>query len=153
MTAFSKVHCTRGVNASVEQDTFADLDLRYYLGPYLGRQFYEKPLFTLSGEAGLVVVNEDFILADDQDYLGANWTLDASSDYLGDDSRLYLKHTGILNLDDTENVVLNLTMGLSFPLLLSIEGAAEVLLTYDSAVPSELDELDQSYRFRIGYSW
>jgi hypothetical protein len=142
-----------GVNASAEQDTFADLDLRYFLGPYMGRQFYEQPLFTLSGETGLVFVEEDFIIAEDQNYLGANWTIDASSNYLGDSSLLYLKHTGILNLDDTENVVLNLTMGLSFPLLLNIEGAAEVLLTYDSAVPSELDKLDQSYRFRIGYSW
>jgi hypothetical protein len=142
-----------GVNASAEQDKFADLDLRYYLGPYLGRQFYEQPIFTLSAETGLVFVDEDFIIADDQDYLGANWTVDASSNYLGEKSRLYLKHTGILNLDDTDNMVLNLTMGLSFPLLLNIEGAAELALTYDSAVASELDKLDQSYRFRIGYSW
>ena len=142
-----------GLNASAEQDKFADLDLRYYLGPYLGRQFYEQPVFTLSAETGLVLVDEDFIIADDQDYLGANWTVDASSNYLGENSRLYLKHTGILNLDDTDNMVLNLTMGLSFPLLLNIEGAAELALTYDSAVARELDKLDQSYRFRIGYSW
>lgn len=142
-----------GMNASAEQDKFADLDLRYYVGPYMGRQFYEQPIFTLSGEAGLVFVDEDFIVAEDQDYLGANWTVDASSNYLGESSRLYLRHTGILNLDDTDNMVLNLTMGLSFPLLLNIEGAAEVALTYDSAVARELDKLDQSYRFRIGYAW
>lgn len=142
-----------GLNASAEQDKFADLDLRYFFGPYLGRQFYEEPIFTLSGEAGLVFVAEDFIIAEDQDYLGANWTVDASSNYLGEGSRLYLTHTGILNLDDTDNMVLNLTMGLAFPLLLNIEGAAEVALTYDSAVASELDKLDQTYRFRIGYAW
>lgn len=142
-----------GLNASAEQDKFADLDLRYFVGPYLGRQFYEQPIFTLSGEAGLVYVDEDFIIAESQDYLGANWTVDASSNYLGEASRLYLRHTGILNLDDTDNMVLNLTMGLSFPLLLNIEGAAEVALTYDSAVASELDKLDQTYRFRIGYAW
>ena len=142
-----------GVNASAEQDKFADLDLRYYVGPYLGRQLYEQPTLTLSGEAGLVFVDEDFIMAEDQDYLGANWTVDASSNYLGGSSLLYLKHTGIWNLDETDNLVLNITMGLSFPLLLNIEGAAEVALKYDSAVPSELDKLDQSYRFRIGYAW
>ncbi len=142
-----------GANVSAEQDKFADLDLRYYVGPYMGRQFYEQPALTLSGEAGLVFVDEDFIIAEDQDYLGANWTVDASSNYLGGNSLLYLKHTGILNLDDTDNMVLNLTMGLSFPLLLNIEGAAEVALTYDSAVARELDKLDQSYRFRIGYAW
>lgn len=142
-----------GLNASAEQDKFADLDLRYYFGPYLGRELYDQPALTLSGEAGLVFVSEDFIIAEDQDYLGANWTVDASSNYLGEGSRLYLEHTGIWNLDQTENIVLNLTMGLAFPLLLNIEGAAEVVLTYDSAVPSELDKLDQSYRFRIGYAW
>ncbi|MEQ9397394.1 DUF481 domain-containing protein [Haliea sp.] len=142
-----------GVNVSAEQDNFADLDLRYYLGPYMGRQFYEQPVFTLSGEAGLVYVDEDFIMAEDQDYVGANWSVDASSNYLNGNSLLYLKHTGIWNLDETDNLVLNLVMGLSFPLLLNIEGAAEVQLTYDSAVPGELDELDQSYRFRIGYTW
>lgn len=142
-----------GLNASAEHDKFADLDLRYYFGPYLGRKFYDQPALTLSGEAGLVFVSEDFIIAEDQDYLGANWTVDASSNYLGEGSRLYLKHTGIWNLDQTENIVLNLTMGLAFPLLFNVEGAAEVELTYDSAVPGELEKLDQSYHFRIGYSW
>ncbi|MEQ8801076.1 MAG: DUF481 domain-containing protein, partial [Haliea sp.] len=120
-----------GVNVSAEQDNFADLDLRYYLGPYMGRQFYEQPVFTLSGEAGLVYVDEDFIMAEDQDYVGANWSVDASCNYLNGNSLLYLKHTGIWNLDETDNLVLNLVMGLSFPLLLNIEGAAEVQLTYD----------------------
>lgn len=142
-----------GINASAEQDKFADLDLRYYLGPYLGRQFYEQPVLTLSAEAGVVYVNEKFISADDQDYQGANWTVNASSNYLGGSSRLYLNHTGIWNLDQTDEVVLNLVLGLSFPMFMSIEGAAEVLLEYDSGLPSEVEELDQTYRFRVGYSW
>lgn len=142
-----------GINASAEQDKFADLDLRYYVGPYLGRQFYEQPVFTLSGEAGLVYVNESFIVAEDEDYQGANWTVRASSNYLGGDSRLYLDHTGIWNLDQTDEVILNLALGLSFPMFMNIEGAAEVLLEYDSGLPEEVEELDQTYRFRVGYSW
>lgn len=142
-----------GLNASAEQDKFADLDLRYYLGPYLGRQFYEQPILTLSGEVGLVYVNEDFIIGDDDSYEGANWTVNATSNYLGGDSQLYLNHTGILNLDRPEDVILNLTTGLAFPLLLNIEAAAEIVLDYDSARPPEVDQLDQTYRFRVGYAW
>lgn len=142
-----------GVNASAEQDKFADIDLRYYLGPYLGREFYSEPVLTLSGEAGLVVVDEDFIIAEDEQYLGANWTVDASSDYLGGDSRLYLKHTGIWNLDETDEFILNLTLGLAFPLLAQVEAAAEIMLDYDSGLPPEVESLDQAYRFRLGYSW
>ncbi|PLW83591.1 DUF481 domain-containing protein [Kineobactrum sediminis] len=142
-----------GINASVEQDEFADVDLRYYLGPYLGREFYSKPVLNLSGEAGLVLVDEDFIIAEDEQYLGANWTVNASSNYLGGDSRLYLRHTGIWNLDETDEFILHLAMGLGFPLLAQIEAAAEILLDYDSGLPAEVDSLDQAYRFRIGYSW
>ncbi|MDP4788675.1 MAG: DUF481 domain-containing protein [Haliea sp.] len=142
-----------GVNASAEYDKFSDLDLRYYVGPYIGRQFSERPLLTLSAEVGGVYVNEDFIAAEDQDYLGMNWSVDASSNYISDESQLYLKHTGIWNLDQAEDVILNLTMGLSFPLMFNIDGAAEILLEYDSGLPPELENLDQAYRFRVGYSW
>lgn len=142
-----------GINASAEQDKFADLDLRYYVGPYLGRQFYEQPVFTLSAEAGVVYVNENYIVAEDDDYQGANWTVRASSNYLGGDSSLYLDHTGIWNLDQTDEVILNLALGLSFPMFMNIEGAAEVLLEYDSGLPEDVEEVDQTYRFRVGYSW
>lgn len=142
-----------GLNASAEQDKFADLNLRYYLGPYVGRQFYEEPVLTLSSEIGLVYVNEDFIIGEDDNYQGANWTVNAASNYLGGNSRLYLEHTGIWNLDRTEDVLLNLTMGLAFPLLFNVEAAAEVVLEYDSARPPEVEETDQTYRFRLGYAW
>ena len=142
-----------GINASAEQDKFADLDLRYYVGPYLGRQFYEEPALTLSAEAGLVYVDENFILAEDESYQGANWSLHADSNILGGDSQLYLDHTGIWNLDQADEVILDVIMGLSFPMFMSIEGAAEVLLEYDSGAPDGVEELDQTYRFRVGYSW
>ncbi len=142
-----------GVNASAEQDKFADLDLRYYLGPYIGRQFYDEPVLTLSAEGGVVYVNEDFIVADDKEYPGANWTVNASSNYLGGESRLYFDHNGILNLADMNDLILNTTFGLAFPLLFNIEAAAEVLIEYDSGVPADVEEVDQTYRFRIGYVW
>tara|TARA_R100001480_G_scaffold102989_3_gene106109 strand:+ start:5437 stop:6468 length:1032 start_codon:yes stop_codon:yes gene_type:complete len=142
-----------GVNASAEHDKFSDLDLRYYVGPYIGRQFHERPLLTLSAEVGGVYVDEDYIVAEDQDYLGMNWSVDATSNYISEDSQLYLKHTGIWNLDQTEDVILDLTLGLSFPLLFNIDGAAEILLEYDSGLPPEVESVDQTYRFRVGYSW
>ena len=142
-----------GVNASAEHDKFSDLDLRYYVGPYIGRQFHERPLLTLSAEVGGVYVDEDYIVAEDQDYLGMNWSVDATSNYISEDSQLYLKHTGIWNLDQTEDIILNLTLGLSFPLLFNIDGAAEILLEYDSGLPPEVESVDQTYRFRVGYSW
>lgn len=142
-----------GLTGAAESDKFADLDLRYYIGPYLGHQFYEEPILTLSAEVGAVYVNENFIVAEDKEYPGMNWTASASSNILGGDSRLYLDHNGILNLSDANDLILNTTMGLAFPLMFNIEAAAEVLLEYDSGLPPEVEKLDQTLRFRLGYTW
>ncbi|MDH5173598.1 MAG: DUF481 domain-containing protein [Gammaproteobacteria bacterium] len=142
-----------GIQASAEHDKFTDLDLRYLVGPYLGRQFYEEPIFTLSGELGAPYVNEDYIVAEDDDYAAANWSVNASSNYLGGDSRIYFDHRGILSMEDTSDYILNTILGLAFPLLWSLEASAELQLDYDAGAVEGVDKLDQTYRFRIGYTW
>ena len=143
-----------GVKAGFQQDEFIDLDLRTYAGPYYGRQFYEESIFTLSGELGLSYVIEDFISQEhNQEYIGAAWDLQASSDYLGGDSILYIDHVGLWNLKDIDNIILDTTLGLSFPLLGNIEGAAEVIFRYDAGAVAGVDKLDETYRLRVGYSW
>jgi putative salt-induced outer membrane protein YdiY len=142
-----------GGKFSAKQDVFADLDLRAYIGPYYGRQYFERPIFTLSGEFGFAYVHEDFIVAENQDYPGAHWEVNLTSDYLGGDSRLYIEQGGIWNLKDTSDIVLNTTFGLAFPLLGNLEAAAEILLEYDTGAVEDVEELDQTYKFRIGYTW
>lgn len=142
-----------GVNASAESDEFKDLDLRYLIGPYFGRDFLTDPQFTLTGEVGASYVNEDFIEAEDGDYPAANWYLRMTSDYLGGDSQLYLDQRGIWNLDTTSDVVVDTALGLSFPLLWSLEAAAEILWEYDTGAVENVEKLDETYRFRVGYSW
>ena len=142
-----------GVNVSAEADEFKDLDLRYLIGPYIGRDFFTDPLFTLTGEVGASYVNEDFITAEDQDYTAANWYLRMTSNYLGGDSQLYFYQRGIWNMDQTSDVVIDTAVGLSFPLLWRLEAAAEVLWEYDSGAVEGVEELDETYRLRVGYSW
>ncbi len=106
-----------GVLVQAESDKFQDLDIRYLIGPYLGRQFYDKPVFSLKGELGFSYVTEEYDIADDDEYGASNWHLHASSDYLGGDSSLYFNQDGIWNLEDTSDVIVNSTFGLSYPLL------------------------------------
>lgn len=142
-----------GANLSVESNEFTDLNLRTYLGPYYGLQWLDRSLLSLSTEFGLAYVEEDFIRAADQQSSAANWSLDASSNYLGGSSRLYLNQVGIWSLDGSRDVIVNTRMGLAFPLLGQVEASAELLLEYDSGALGAVRELDQTYNFRIGYVW
>jgi len=142
-----------GVQLFAEEDEFADLDLRYFLGPYYGREFSTDPVLSFSAEAGITYVNENFITADDQDYAGATWTFHLASNYLGGDSTLYFDQLGIWNLDVTSDYIVNSTFGLSFPLLFGLETAAEIQLDYDAGAVEGVDELDETYALRIGYRW
>lgn len=68
-------------------------------------------------------------------------------------SRLYLDHVGIWNLKDTEDVILNTIVGLSYPLLYGFQAAIEAKFEYDSGAVEGVEELDQTYKIRIGYAW
>ena len=142
-----------GLSALAERDQFANINLRAYVGPYLGKKFDHSPLFVLETELGLSYVSERFTTERNQEYPGAVWTLDATSRYFGSDVRLYFRQNGIWDLDSTSDVVVNSTAGMSFPLIADIEGSAEVTWEYDSGAVAGVEELNQIYRFRLGYRW
>ena len=142
-----------GLLTQAEKDKFQDLDLRYLIGPYFGRHFYDEPAFTLTGELGLSYVTEEYNVADDDEYGASNWMLHASSNSLGGDSSLYFDQQGIWSLEDTSDVIVNSTFGLSIPLMWDIEAAIETLLEYDSGAVENVDDLDHTYKLRIGYTW
>jgi len=142
-----------GLSASAEENRFADLDLRTTIGPYLGRALFETTPFVLEVETGLSQVSENFGEDLDRDYLGLTWNLRSESRYFGADSRLYVDHRGVKNLDERNALILNTTLGLGFPVLGRIQGATEVVLDYNSGAVAGTEELDQTYRFRLGYTW
>jgi len=142
-----------GFSATAEQNRIADLDLRTAVGPYVGRRLFEGTPFVLEIESGLSQVQEDFGAGQDRDYVGLTWSAYSESDYFGSEARFYIDHSGVKNLADRNNLILNTTLGMAFPLLGRIQGATEVVLDYNSGAVSGTEELDQTYRFRIGYSW
>ena len=142
-----------GIAASAEENRFADLNLRTRIGPYMGRSLFESSPFVLELESGLSQVNEDFNDVDDRSYVGLTWSLRSESDYLGNNSRLYVDHSGVKNLAEGDNLILDTTVGLSLPLIGQLQGAAELVLNYNSGAVAGTEELDQTYRFRLGYSW
>ena len=161
-----------GFNLGLEADALADIDLRTYAGPYFGRVLLDEDRITLDGELGLVYVSTDYsvtqfddgpcLLAatsplevqqcgyDKQEYGAVNWNLTGESNILGGDSRLYLRHVGIVGFDLGDEVLLKTTAGLAFPLLFGFQAAAEISFDYDASLEQEVD---QKYSFRVGYAW
>jgi len=142
-----------GAKVRFEHDRFEDLDLRTTVGPHIGRQFLDTSLISLFGEVGPVWVNEQFDQADDNNYPGALWLLSATSDIIGFGTSLYMKHDGILNADEPDDLILNTTVGLRIPLTLSLEAGFEAKWEYDGGAVEDVDDLEETYNLFIGYAW
>jgi len=136
-----------------EEDQFADLDLRTVTGPYVGRQFFATNYLDLTGEVGLVYVDEQFNMAEDDDFYGANWEIRLTSGWLTEISNFYVSQVGILNFDEIDGVLVNTTIGVSFDLFDGFEVAAEALLEYDGGAVEDVDDLDETYQMLFGYKW
>ena len=165
-----------GVNLGLESDALADIDLRAYAGPYFGRKLLARDRISLDGELGLVYVSTDYsdiqfedddcaTLAatelqlerarcgpgyDKKEYGAVNWNLTGESNILGGDSRLYLRHVGIVGFDLGDEILIKTTAGLAFPLVFGFQAAAEISFDYDASLEQEID---QKYSFRVGYAW
>lgn len=142
-----------GWQIALESDDFADLDLRTITGPYVGRQFFDTNLLDLTGEVGLVYVDEQFMQADDNDFFGSNWELRITSDWLSEHAQFYVNQDGILNFDDIDEVIVNTTIGIGFPIYQGLVGAVEAEFEYDGGAVDGVDELDETYKFSLGYQW
>jgi putative salt-induced outer membrane protein YdiY len=141
-----------GVQAAFEHKEFADVDLRTIVGPYIGRQFVETSFLAVRGEVGLVYVDEQFEVAEDDNYWGSNWELRVTSGIIPN-TELYVNQDGILNFSETDNVILNTTVGIGLPLIFGLKVAAEVKYEYDGGAVDGVDDTDRTYNFKLGYGW
>ena len=143
----------RGAHISYEYDEFADLDLRSIYGVHIGRNFSDREHFALEMEIGPAWVDEQFINAPSDSWLGVMWNVEATSNIVGFGSTLYLEHDGILNTSDPTDTILNATIGIKFPIRGGFETAFEAEYEYDGGAVEDVDQLDETYNVRFGYSW
>ena len=143
----------RGAKLSFEYDEFEDLELRTVLGPHFGRQFSKSERFKLEMELGPVWVHENYNKANDEDWAGALWFIDASTDIIGFGSTLYFDHDGILKVEEPGETILNAILGIRFPIAGGFETAVEIEYEYDGGAVKGIDKLDTTYNLRLGYSW
>lgn len=141
-----------GAQAAFKHDEFADLDLRTIVGPYVGRQFYESGFLSLQGEVGVVFVDEEFDVAPDNDYWGGTWEMRLTSGLIPG-IEIYVDQAGIADFSDSDNLVVNTTVGARFPVIFGFTAGAEAVYEYDGGAVEGVDTTDETYKFKLGYSW
>ncbi|RLA09907.1 MAG: hypothetical protein DRQ60_01680 [Gammaproteobacteria bacterium] len=142
-----------GGTLGLEHDRFADLRLRTMVGPLVGYEFYESQAMNLDAAVGPLWVKEDFYAAENDDYMGLGWMIDFDRFLIPDRVQFYHRQNGLLQFDDTDNLVWNAWTGFRFPIYAGIVATTEVKIEYDGGTPVGLDDTETTYNIKLGYQW
>jgi putative salt-induced outer membrane protein YdiY len=142
-----------GANLYLEADEFAHLKQRLILSGYYGKQWRSTPKFSFSTEPGLAYVSDTRNELETERHAGLSWSLDMKSNVLGQGTQSYLNQIGVWNLEDNTDIMVHTRIGIMVPLLSKIALNAEVKLEYDSGAPADIEALDQTFKFGLGYRW
>ncbi len=142
-----------GLNVGLHADQFANVDRRTYASAYVGRKILTRDTLTFDAELGLLYVDTDFAVSEDDSYTGVNINLTGEAQLFESRVTLYFRQANIVNLQSTERSIYRTKVGLRFPLFLGLEGAAEATADYDGGAADGKEKLDKTLKFRIGYTW
>jgi putative salt-induced outer membrane protein YdiY len=137
-----------------EHDEFKDLNLRTTLGGGAGYQFFETPLLNLSISAGLAMVDENFDVAEDNDYSAGQWTVNYDQYFFEKFVQLFHVNTGFISLEDANNWFLKTRTGLRFPLYKGLTATLQYNFDWDNqpSAAAETEE-DTKFIFLLGYEF
>ena len=137
-----------------EHDEFKDLNLRSTLGAGAGYQFFETPLLNLSLSAGLAMVDENFDVADDNDYSAGQWNVNYDQYFFDKFVQLFHVNTGFVSLEDSNDWFLKTRTGLRFPLYKGLTATLQYNFDWDNQPSASAEtEEDTKFIFLLGYEF
>ena len=142
-----------GSNVGFRSNVFADIDRRSYASAYFGRKLLTRDTLTFDAELGFAYVDTDFVVTEDDSYTGVTINLTGEAQLFDSRVTLYFRQANIINTSSTEKSIYRTAVGLRFPLFLGLEAAAEATADYDGGAADGKEELDETLKFRIGYTW
>jgi len=148
-----------GSTLGFRSNEFADIDRRSYISYYFGRKILTRETLTFDAEVGFSYVDTDFTESEndteseDESYTGLNVNFSAEALLFDSNVTLYFRQANIINLSSAQKSIYRTKVGLRFPLLLGLEAAAEATADYDGGAAVGKEKLDQTLKFRIGYTW
>lgn len=137
-----------------EHDEFKDLNLRSTLGAGAGYQIFETPLLNLSISAGLAMVDENFDVAEDNDYSAGQWSVNYDQYFFEKFVQLFHVNTGFVSLEDANDWFLKTRTGLRFPVYKGLTATLQYNFDWDNqpSVDAETEE-STKFIFLLGYEF
>jgi len=137
-----------------EHDEFKDLDLRTTLGAGAGYQIFETPLLNLSISAGLAMVDENYDLAEDNDYSAGQWGVNYDQYFFKKFVQLFHVNTGFISLEDSNDWFIKTRTGLRIPLYKGLTATLQYNYDWDNQ-PSAAAETEEDTKliFLLGYEF
>jgi len=142
-----------GAKLAFEHDKFADLDLRTRFGPHVGYQFFESTERNLDVDVGVLYVDDNYNVADDDQHWSLGWQVDFDWFLVPDRVQFYHRHTGYQDVNYSDNLTVDSWTGFRFPLYKGIVAVTEAELDYDGGAPDDVHKTDTTYRLKLGYQW
>jgi len=138
---------------AANQEKFKGLELRQMAGPSLGYQFLEGKPTALTSEIGMVIVDENYIDDEDNNFYGPAWQLKFQQDLFKGRIQFYHNNYFILNAENTSKILWRSWTGFRIPITHGIVGSLEYEIDYDSEPVLREFKSDNTLRMKIGYQW
>ena len=141
-------------NTLLEHDKFKDLNLRTTLGAGGGYQIFETPLLNLSISAGVAMVDENFDVAEDNDYPAGSWSVNYDQYFFEKFVQLFHTQTGYVSLEDAKDWFLKTRTGFRFPLYKGFTATLQYNFDWDNQPSEDAEtEEDTKFLFLLGYQF
>ncbi len=141
-------------NTLLEHDQFKDLNLRTTLGAGAGYQIFETPLLNLSVSAGLAMVDENFDVAEDNDYPAGSWSINYDQYFFEKFVQVFHAQTGYVSLEDANDWFLKTRTGLRFPIYKGFTATLQYNFDWDNQPSEDAEtEEDTKFLFLLGYQF
>ena len=137
----------------LNHDRFADLRLRFLVGPAAGYRFFESEPLNLSVEAAVGYLNDDFIDLPDQEFWGPAWYVSYDQKVWKERLQLYHRQLGFAATNDSNKQLWRSWTGVRVPLVAGFVGTVEYEFDYDSQPAVEALTTDKTLNLKLGYKW
>ena len=137
----------------VESNALSDLDSRYTVGPLYGYQFFESRSINLLTEIGILWVDENHHVAQNDAFWQPAWRIDYDQYIFEDTLQFYHEQSGSYTISGQDRWLLRSWTGFRIPIRSALQFSIEYKVEYDSEPVTEKDSTESTFRLKMGYKW